>query len=76
MFADSLLERDGFEPSVPRHNKLCVALATSRSREWIVLENPIFQAFRKRRALLTINPFNEVLHPIPRKPRGNHVVRI
>ena len=22
MFADSLLERDGFEPSVPRHNKL------------------------------------------------------
>ena len=29
MFADSLLEGDGFEPSVPRRNKLCVATATN-----------------------------------------------
>ena len=28
-FADSPLEGDGFEPSVPRHNKLCVAPATT-----------------------------------------------
>ena len=34
----------------------------------IVLDNPIFQAFRKQRALPTINPFNEALHPIPRNP--------
>ena len=26
---DCLLEGDGFEPSVPRHNKLCVAPATN-----------------------------------------------
>jgi len=32
-FADSPLEGDGFEPSVPRHNKLCVAPATGGRRE-------------------------------------------
>jgi hypothetical protein len=28
-FVDFLLEGNGFEPSVPRHNKLCVAPATN-----------------------------------------------
>ena len=45
----------------------------------IVLDNPIFQAFRKQRALPPINPFNEALHPIPRNPResypANHLKR-
>jgi hypothetical protein len=45
-----------------------------------VLADPIFQTFGKQRALATIRPFNEALHPIPRKParesyRANHVKR-
>src|SRR5260370_23618516 len=30
----------------------------------IVLADPVFKAFRKQRALPTIRPFNEALHPI------------
>src|SRR5262249_46640560 len=33
----------------------------------IVLADPILQIFRKQRALPAIYPFNEALHPIPRK---------
>ena len=34
----------------------------------IVLIDPVFQAFRKQRALRTIRSFNKALHPIPQQP--------
>src|ERR1700682_3311209 len=42
----------------------------------IVLADPVFQAFRKQRALPAIRAFNKALHPIPRKSRRNHIARI
>ncbi len=42
----------------------------------IVFDDLVFQAFGKQCALPTIHPFNEALHPIPRKPRRNHTVPI
>jgi hypothetical protein len=42
----------------------------------IILANPIFQAFRKQRALPAIHPLNKALHLIPRITRGNHNPRI
>jgi hypothetical protein len=42
----------------------------------IVLADPVFQAFRKQRALPAIRALNEASHPIPRKSRGNHIARI
>jgi hypothetical protein len=42
-----------------------------------VLADPIFQAFRKQRALPTIRPLNKALHSIhPCKSRRNHTARI
>src|SRR6201989_719179 len=42
----------------------------------IVLADPVFHAFRKQRALPTIDAFDEALHPIPLKSRGNRNSRI
>ena len=42
----------------------------------IVLADPVFQAFRKQRALPAIHPLNEALHPIPPQSRRNHTARI
>ena len=36
----------------------------------IVLADPVFQAFRKQRALPAIRARNKSLHPIPRKSCG------
>jgi hypothetical protein len=36
----------------------------------IVIADPIFQAFRKQRALPPIRSLNEAPHSIPRKSRG------
>ena len=43
---------------------------------WIVLINPIFQAFRKQRALTSILALNEALHSVPRTSHGNPKSRI
>src|SRR5262249_4197422 len=43
---------------------------------WIVLMNPIFQAFWKQRALPSIRPLNKALHTILRRSCGNHTMRI
>jgi len=42
----------------------------------IVLTDPVFQALRKQRVLTAIRALNKALHPIPRKSRRNHTVRI
>src|SRR5262249_42251041 len=42
----------------------------------IILIDPIFQAFRKQRALATIRSLNKAPHPILRQPRRNHTARI
>ena len=42
----------------------------------IVLTDPVFQTFRKQRALTAIQPLNEAPHLSPRKSRGNHIARI
>jgi hypothetical protein len=44
----------------------------------IILANPIFQAFGKKRGLAAIYPLNEALHPIPpqlaqQSYRENHI---
>ena len=41
----------------------------------IVLVDPVIQAFGKKRRLPAIHPLNETLHPIPRKPQQNHIMR-
>src|SRR2546422_6180438 len=46
----------------------------------IVLADPVFKAFRKQRALPTIRPFNEALHPtlpqiLRESYRANHIKR-
>ena len=38
----------------------------------IVLVDPVFQAFRKQRALPAIRALNKALHPIPPQQRQNH----
>jgi hypothetical protein len=42
----------------------------------IVLADPVFHAFRKQRALPTIDAFDKALHPIPLKIPGNRNSRI
>ena len=42
---------------------------------WIVLADPVIQAFGKKRALPAILPRNEALHPIPRKSRETHITQ-
>src|SRR5437588_12600576 len=42
---------------------------------WIMVANPIFQAFRKERALSTIRAFNEALHQIPPRIRAGIITR-
>ena len=42
----------------------------------IVLADPVFQAFRKQRALNAIRALYKSLHPIPRNLRRNHTARI
>ena len=44
--------------------------------DWIVLADPVPQAFRKQRALPAIRALNEASHPIPRIWHGNHIARI
>src|ERR1700730_15274716 len=34
---------------------------------WIILVDPVLQAFRKERALCAIRSLNEALHPIPHR---------
>src|SRR5262249_1195803 len=41
-----------------------------------ILMNPVFQAFRKQRALPSIHPLNKALHTILRRSCGNHTTRI
>src|SRR5205807_8974753 len=41
----------------------------------IILANPIFQAFRKERALSAIRAFNEALHQIPPRIRAGIITR-
>src|SRR5207237_7019365 len=68
--------RLGSDPPEPKISQIKLVDKDVDHANGIVLENPIFQALRKQCALPTINPFNEALHPIPRKSRGNHTVRI
>ena len=68
--------RLGSDPAEPKIGQIEFPDKDVDHANWIVLDNPVFQALRKQRALPTINPFNEALHPIPRKSRGNHIARI
>ena len=61
--------RLGVDPAEPKIAQIELVDKDGDHPNGIVLNNPIFQAFRKQRALSSIHPFNEALHPIPRKPR-------
>ena len=65
----------GIDPAEPKISQIKLVDKYIDHANRIVLDNPIFQALRKQRALPTINPFNEALHPIPRKSSGNHIAR-
>jgi hypothetical protein len=61
--------RLGSDPAEPQIAQIeCVDKGVDHANG-IVLDDPVFQAFWKQSALSAIQPFNEALHPIPRKSR-------
>ena len=61
----------GIDPAEPKLGKIEFVDKDVDHPNGIVLADPVFQAFRKQRALPAIRALNEAPHPIPRKSRGN-----
>jgi hypothetical protein len=68
----SLRRLDPFEPELSESKRIDERVDHSNR---IVLVDPVVKAFRKQRRLSAIRPLNEALHPIPRKPQWNHIMR-
>jgi hypothetical protein len=66
----------GIDPAEPKLRQVEFVHKDVDHANGIVLADPVFQAFRKQRALSTIHPLNEAPHPIPHHSRGNHTARI
>jgi len=67
----------GIDPVEPKLSQIEFVDKNVNNANRIVLADPVFQAFRKQRALLTIRPLNEAPHPIlpqiaRESYRGNH----
>ena len=67
----------GVDPAEPKLGQIEFVDKDVDNANRIVLADPVFQAFRKQRALLTIRPLNEAPHPIlpqiaRESYRGNH----
>ena len=54
----------GFDPAKPKLSQIEFIDKDVDHANRIVLADPVFQAFRKQRALPAIRPFNEAPHPI------------
>ena len=66
----------GINPAEPKLGKIEPLDKDVDHANRIILANPIFQAFRKQRALPAIRALNKALHPIPPQIRRNHTPRI
>src|SRR5262245_42345529 len=62
--------RLGIDPDKPELRKIKFIDEDINHPNWIVLVDPVLQAFRKQRRLTAIYPINEALHPIPANHRG------
>src|SRR5664279_3706441 len=56
----------GFDPAEPKLSQIEFIDKDIDDPNRIVLADPVFQAFRKQRALPAIRALNKSLHPIPR----------
>ncbi len=71
----------GIDPAEPKLGQIEFVDKDVNHANGIVLADPVFQAFRKQRALSAIHPLNEAPHVIPRdlpqiareSYRANHV---
>ena len=55
----------GIDPAKPKLGQIEFLDKDVNHPNRIVLADPVFQAFRKQRALPAIRPLNKALHPIP-----------